>query len=817
MDKIFDMNRKILFAGAIFLLPILATAQSTTYKVMGKVSTESGVPLKDATITLKGSGVSAITDSNGYFEVSSALENPEIEVQKGGFAEQNLQVHFSGNENRTTYVEVTLDPTAKEIPEVTLDNPSLVTRSKARIQRDIDNIPGGALLVDLSSWKLRKSQTLKDAIGNQPGVIIQQFFGGNDQPRLNIRGSGIQSNPQSRGVALLQDGIPVNLTDGSYIIGAVEPQASHLVEIFKGANAAQFGSSTLGGAINFITKNGYNSAPLSIKVDAGSYGTVNAVLSSGFVSGKEDGYVSLAYNSSDGFRAHNSSRLYNGLLNLGHKFSDKVETRLLLNYTDLAFDIPGPLTKEQYLQDPKQINGKLTPKNIGPNVQLDSPGREARIFRIASASSFKIGERNTINATLYSQYTDDTFTFPISEGVRNLLASDRGFTVAYHNQSASNHFTAGTNLQVGNTEARYFINKGGTRANLFAKEKLDADKQMIYVNDVLSVSPKFKVNGTLQVSWDSRKVVSQPDDPAKRPSFSYATGNTTYAPSSRIDKIQKYTGFNPKIGIIYMPFRGWQIFGNASRSYEPPTFLEILNVKGGSPNSSPTSITAADLQAQTAWTTEIGTRGGTKNGRFIWDISLYNSEIKHELLAITDINGITGQTINSPARTLHRGIEAGLKTVPIQNIFKSSDAIKIGVSYTYSDFYFKEGAYKGNKIAGIPRNYVIAETEYMHPSGLVLNFNIESIPQKTPIDHHNELYQDPYTLLNARISFNKGRWGIYAEGRNLGNKVYASSYLVRDATTIPAPMLKLGATKESATNYIPGVGRNFTIGFNFTL
>ena len=109
-------------------------------------------------------------------------------------------------------------------------------------------VAGSTSLVQMSPLRQRLS-TLKDALAMQPGVIIQEFFGLNDQPRLNIRGSGIQSNPQRRGVYLLQDGIPVNFADGSYIIGVMDPMTAHYVEVFKGANALTFGASTLGGAI----------------------------------------------------------------------------------------------------------------------------------------------------------------------------------------------------------------------------------------------------------------------------------------------------------------------------------------------------------------------------------------------------------------------------------------------------------------------------------------------------------------------------------------------------------------------------------------
>lgn len=803
------------------LIPVLMlNAQTFDFVVKGKISDEStnGIPGVKVQL-LNDETISVLTDEKGVFEISVPNKNAELNISKEDFFDRQIQVLFSGNENRVTYVDITLYSATVELEGISIsDNPSLITNSKNRLRRELDLIPGGVALVDLADLKMKASKTLKDAIGQQPGIILQEFFGGNDQPRLNIRGSGIQSNPQSRGVTLLQDGIPVNHTDGSYIIGIIETQAAHLVEIYKGANALKYGSSTLGGAINFITKNGYNASPLVVKVEAGSFESFNATASSGFLKGKNDVFFSVSYNRNDGFREHNSSDRYNALMNIGRRFNDNFESRLLVNYTHLAFDVPGPLTKAQYEEDPKQINGQMSPKNIGPNVQVDKPGREVDALRIANKTVYKINPKNSIQSMLHYQYTDDEFTFPIAEGVRSLLSNDAGLNLAFENQTAKNRLVIGMNFQFGTTHASHYINKSGVKSDLFSRNRLNANKQMLYINDIYSITPQLKFNAAVQVSWDSRKINAADEDPVDRPVFNQMNQQTTTLPATPIrNKRLNYTGFIPKIGWVYSPFENIRFFANTSRSYEPPTFLEIININGGSPNSSPTNIEAADLKEQTAMTFEIGSSGKLKNNRLSWDIALYSSLLKNELLALTDINGITGKTINSDSKTIHRGLELGVESHLLNNIIKTNDFIKLGISYTYSDFYFKEGNYKDNRIAGIPKHYINALIQYEHPMGLLLNFNIESLPEKTPIDHHNELYQDPYTLLNARIGFHNNRWGIYVEARNLSDKIYASSYLVRDATNIPPPMQQQGATKENATNYIPGIGRNFMVGINYTL
>src|SRR5690606_30203719 len=71
-------------------------------------------------------------------------------------------------------------------------------------QARLDTVAGGTNLIE--PQKESRLATLNDALNYQPGIVVQEFFGGLDQPRLNIRGSGIQSNPVNRGVLLLQDG-----------------------------------------------------------------------------------------------------------------------------------------------------------------------------------------------------------------------------------------------------------------------------------------------------------------------------------------------------------------------------------------------------------------------------------------------------------------------------------------------------------------------------------------------------------------------------------------------------------------------------------
>ena len=93
-------------------------------------------------------------------------------------------------------------------------------------------------------------------------------------------------------------------------------------EVFRGANAFKFGSISLGGAINLVSKTGYDADPLFTRVEGGSFGFVRAQVSSGGVEGPVDYYASITGRSRDGYRQHSAENTEGLFSNLGYKFND---------------------------------------------------------------------------------------------------------------------------------------------------------------------------------------------------------------------------------------------------------------------------------------------------------------------------------------------------------------------------------------------------------------------------------------------------------------------------------------------------------------
>lgn len=646
-------------------------------------------------------------------------------------------------------------------------------------------IAGSTSLVQMSPLRQRLS-TLKDALAMQPGVIIQEFFGLNDQPRLNIRGSGIQSNPQRRGVYLLQDGIPVNFADGSYIIGVMDPMTAHFVEVFKGANALNFGASTLGGAINFVspTANKQHGANTLVKVEGGSYGYRAVAASMGYRWQTSDAHISTSYSAQDGHRLYNHNTRWSIAANYGlQSLNGQVENRTYLHFTWLKFQFPGPLNMQQLMDNPKQVNaGVDLPFSMGPNVLRDKPRRFARMIRVANRTGIRLNANSDLVAAVYYQYADDQFVFPITISIPHSYHHDGGLTVSYRLNTGKHHLRAGLVASAGQIDRRTYINKDGLESFMFAHDDLQARNLALFAEDLIRLTSKLNFVVDAHLVYNERNSSDRFPQPDLRPWYSHMSKKYRYFRSQSTTLNQHWTAFNPRIGLIYSPFKGEdvQLFGNLSRSYEPPTFDELVGTEVTTNiNTSPKRLYAIALDKQTATTLELGSKGRTT--RFSWNVAAYRSWVHNEILEVKDyVRGIK-RTENYPT-TLHQGVEVGLNAVVADNPWGiNAGKLTLGGVYDFSDFRFSGGKYQGKRLAGIPQHYLNLSAEYEHSCGLSIAAQVEWKPGETPIDHTNTMFQPAYRVWNVRAAYALGKnISLYVEMKNVANSRYASSYVISD-------------------------------------
>src|SRR5262249_12773334 len=167
------------------------------------------------------------------------------------------------------------------------DRRATTEEARQEIQR---TVPGGAEVIGESRIKDSLAENLRGVLDFVPGVLVRPRFGLADESQFSIRGSGLQNNFHSRDVNFLINGFIYGQADGFSDFETIELMDTKRVEVFKGANALRFGANSIGGAVNFVTKTGFDAGPIEYWGEAGSFGFFKQHIDTGWVRGPFDVY-----------------------------------------------------------------------------------------------------------------------------------------------------------------------------------------------------------------------------------------------------------------------------------------------------------------------------------------------------------------------------------------------------------------------------------------------------------------------------------------------------------------------------------------------
>ena len=660
---------------------------------------------------------------------------------------------------------------------------TLPLSESVQVERDkLAQVPGGTNLAE--PQKEARLATLRDALDYQPGIVMQDFFGGTDQPRLSIRGSGIQSNPVNRGVLLLQDGLPLNEADGSFIIGLIEPRNAALISARRGSNAITPGATTLGGELDFVSLTGADERG-RVRAEYGSFGRQGLQAAVGGVGERLDSRVSVSRDRFDGYRHHSASQRDSLQANVGFQGDGSFENRTYLSWTDLDFQIPNVVPKDRIQSDPRGVMGDgKTPQDKLLNVYKRDPRRDATQLRLANRSRWG-NDALRHEVGVYWQDTDDLFNNMTSHTVTHSRTTGA--------QWQANGRPAGSEGALGWRTAVSWANStmerdlyatnpaNGQQMQRFGAYDLGARNLQALAGADWRMATDWTLLGSLQWSHLTRDAQNRSGGAPLNQDWRFAT---------------------PKIGVNWAASPSTRLWANLSRSHEAPTFWEIVsaNVAPNSPATAQSELVR--LKMQRATTIELGGAGRWGEGAQAvqWTAAVYRSVLADELISTTDESGIKVGTYNYRGGTRHQGIEAGISGSQRMGV----GALDYRASWTYSDFHFRGGEYAGKQIAGVPRQLINAE--FMYRIGAWrFGPNVRWMPVSTPTDHANTAgsEQDAYALLGLKMEWRDGPWTAYVQADNVTDKRYASTFVIRNQGTAAQP------------GYLQGLGRSLTAGLSY--
>ncbi len=594
--------------------------------------------------------------------------------------------------------------------------------------------PGNVDLVPIEEFGDRYAVSLRDALAMTPGVVMQPSFG--EDGRLSVRGSGLSNNMHLRGVELILNGVPLNAADGFGDYQEMDLLFASHVTVLKGANAFRAGTAALGGAIevDYATPESVDAA-YSLRAEGGSFGTarVNARAAQDF--GRVDALVAGTWQRQDGFRDHAEQRNERLYANLGFDWSEAVETRVGVLYSDIDQELSGSLSLADALANPTMAN----PASVAQDHQRDVIGK-----RVFTTTRFDLGGDGSI--LVGGSFAKKELYHPVPVF---LLQDSKDYTGFARYEGGGDFFgvpakwTFGMRYRRTDLDGRVFLNFAGAQGPLIGSSAQLSAAIEGYGEFRAEFMPRVEAIVGLNYVRTTRDY----DD------------NLNDAEDARI----VFRQASPHLGLLWRPGGTVSFFANVAASYEPPTFSDLTQagVAGFVP-----------LEAQDAMTYEIGARGAF--GRLAFEAAYYSASIQGEFVSFAADPLIPAPVFNA-GDTVHRGVELYGRLALIEDW--NGVSVSPRIAYSWNDFKFDDDpVYGDNRLAGLPTHIGRAEIEVAY-RGFRIAPNVYFQTGESFVDYANVLEAPGYLLAGVEASYEIAPGAaLFLEARNLGDRGYVLNY-----------------------------------------
>lgn len=613
-----------------------------------------------------------------------------------------------------------------------------VTITSTGLKTSLKNFGGTVNIISSSQIRELSIPTIGDAMRLVPGANYIDEDGRGLKPGVGIRGLDPSRN---RTTLVLIDGkIPIGqsyLDMGGYYM--VPISAVESIEVMKGASPVLYGSGSVGGIINIITKKGTGLSGTKINLQVGNSKSLNLDLEN---SGKVEQvfyYTGFHRRQGDGFRksrGHFSTNDF--MIQVGGKFGNQNEMKLFLDGFTEYSQTPGGLTQKQWEESSHQ--------SVNPYDFF-----EAKRFSTTLSYKRNLDELNNLTTAVYVSYLNRDWWLDN----RNKDDKKRKFQGAlrhiptlglfsdYERKNnlfgQENKFLAGIRLHKDVTYETSVISdqfgqKGGKEKSSSKTDVLVAEA---YLYDEFHITDDFRIN----------------------PGVRYTYANTEQYELTKTGEIhsksQKVLTYS--LGVVYQFNKENNIYLTYSKGYQIPRAKDIFNL-----------IASEDLRAETSNNYELGLR----TNPFEWlrfNASLYIMDFGNQLVN-------EGGLLINGGKTIHKGIE--LET----NAF-IAEGLRLYGTATFQDAIFKNGLNKGNELPYAPK--FLSTLGLRHQFELSHGFLVSNVYTNYVGSQFSDSINTiqgsadglkgmipKYWTLNATINYNLENWNFNLSGLNLLNRKY---------------------------------------------
>jgi iron complex outermembrane receptor protein len=637
----------------------------------------------------------------------------------------------------------------QEAPPVSLDT---VVVSATRGETRAFDVPAAITAVDAQTLRSAGPMVnLSEALVRVPGVTVLNRQNYAQDLQLSIRGFGSRSTFGIRGVRLIVDGIPATMPDGQGQASNVSIPSAGRIEVLRGPLALLYGNAG-GGVVQVFTEAGAPEPTLSLSASAGSFDAnrVGGVYSASFGAHRITADVSGFR--TDGYRDH--SEATRDQLNAKWTWQLSPATRLdtVVNAFDQDARDPLGLTRAQWEENPRQAPAIAVTQDASKSVRQKQAG---------TVLEHRFDEATVLTARAYAgnRDLDNKLSIPLAAQLPptssgGIVVFDRVYTGAglqlartfVAGEGISARVVAGIEHDRMTDDRQGYLNNAGVRGAL----RRDEEDRVANTDFLLQASFEFGERFGAIAGVRSSRVRFETSDRYIAP------GNPD--DSGAID----YRATNPVVGVTWHASRELNLYANAGRGFETPTFTELAYRNNASGLNT-------DLKASRGDHAEVGLKWRT--GRHGLEAALFDIRTRDEIVVDTNVGGRS--TFRNAGRTSRHGAEIGYSG-------RWTDSVRVSAQATALNARFDNG----NRLPGTPDRSAFAELVYLPWAWIEAAVEAVHVG-RIFVNDANEDFAPASTRVNLRLGM-KYRFGSLdieplLRLDNATDRKYAGSVIVNEA------------------------------------
>ena len=685
-----------------------------------------------------------------------------------------------------------------------------ITIQATRTDTDWLKTPASVYRIEQADHQNNIAVNLSETLQGVPGLQLNNRENYAQDLQISMRGFGARSAFGVRGIRLYVDGIPATMPDGQGQTSNIDLSSLDHIEVLGGPFSSLYGNSS-GGTILTTTKQGEGADSVELGYSGGSHdkNRSDIIVQGGASSANAPSYVvSSSYFDTDGFRAHSAAQKVLSNAKLSWDLDDGSKLNWVVNYVDINADDPQGLSREQWKENPKQVNDAKNIYDVRKEINQTQTGltwlkpinEQHELYGMVYAGHREVTQYQSIPNTVQANprhaggvidFSRNYYGTDLRWTGKDILPNTRltaGIAADFMDEDRQGY----ENFILENNQPRY-----GVKGNLRRDENNTLWNLDPYLQAAWQFLPTWRIDTGLRYS----NVHYQSKD-------HYIRFNTDPSKNNGDDSGQQdYKKLLPSAALTWEIRPQLSSYLSYAKGFETPTFTEMAY-----PTSGTSGINFA-LKPASSDNYELGIKSKNELGDFT--AAIFQSKTQDDIVSGEANNGRS--TFRNADKTLRQGVELSWN----KKLWRDLSA---QASYSYLDATFdafvpeivnlvdpnkpKANAIaKGNYIPGVAKNQAYVALGWQPETGFNAGVDVRYMA-KIYVDDINSDTAPSYSVSSANVGYvwknNDWKLRSYARIDNLFDKNYIGSVIINDST------------KPEGRFFEPADGRNWSAGLSVT-